>query len=135
MMNRQMRRLSEKNGRSMQKKSWNLFKDITSEAHERHAILNPDSTYEPRRVWQNNQYIVQLHGFKMFSGKKWDRVMVRRSDSAPIYSWSDLFKIKNEIFGEEIEAINFFPRVSELTDDANLYWFYIKSDDLNEVLK
>jgi hypothetical protein len=52
--------------------------------------------------------------------------MVRRSDSEPIYSWNDLYRIKNEIFGAEVEAIQFMPKVSELVDDANLYWFYIE---------
>ncbi len=49
----------------------------------------------------------------------------RLSDSAPIYSWSDMQRIKNEIFGEEVEALQMFPKESELVDVANLYWMWV----------
>ena len=58
-------------------------------------------------------------------GKFYTKVMVRRNDAQAIYSWQDMFRIKNEIFGEEVEAIQFFPKKSELVDEANMYWFWI----------
>ena len=63
------------------------------------------------------------------NGRTYDKVMVRRSDSKPIYSWSDLFRIKNEVLGPEVEAIQFMPKVSEFIDEANLYWFWVDVTD------
>jgi hypothetical protein len=125
-MNREMRRASEKEGRRLQKMPWNQFKNITEEAIKKHKTLNPESNFAPTLVWQNNKYIVQVfHGVER-KGKKYIKAMVRRSDSQPILSWTDLFRIKNELFGEECEAIQFLPKKSELTDVANLYWIWVE---------
>ena len=124
-MNRSMRRASEANGRKMQKQPWELMRDITREARERHLSLNPTSILFPDRVFQNPKYIAQLFYGREVIGRRATKVMIRRSDSAPIYSWSDLFRIKNEIFGEEAEAVQMFPKKSELVDEANLYWIWV----------
>jgi hypothetical protein len=125
-MNRAMRRLSEQQGRRLQAKEWNEFKDVTTEAIQKHLTLNPFSPFRPDSVFQNNKYIVQVFKNRLRNEKYYTKVMVRRSDAEPVYSWQDLFRIKNEIFGPEIEAIQFMPKVSELVDDANLYWFWIE---------
>ena len=125
-MNRAQRRASQQEGKRLQKKAWNRFEDVTFEARAKHHSLSPDSGYSPCKVYQNHQYIVQVFYGIERKGKYYTRVMVRRSDSAPICSWSDLFRIKNEIFGEEVEAVQFLPPKSELTDVANLYWFWIE---------
>lgn len=78
------------------------------------------------KVYQNNKYIVQEFNDVKRKGKEYTKVMIRRCDSEPIYSWNDLYRIKNEIYGEETEAIQFMPPVSELVDVANLYWFWIE---------
>lgn len=128
-MNRKMRRLSEAEGKRKQKKEWDQFKDVTQEAIKKHLLLNPDSTFRPDRVFVNNRYIVQVFTNKLRDFKLYDKILIRRSDSQPIYSWQDLFRIKNEIFGPEVEAIQFFPPVSKLVDEANLYWLWIKVEN------
>lgn len=42
--------------------------------------------------------------------------------------WSEKQRIKNEIFGEEKQAIEFFPKQSELIDEANMYHLWILED-------
>lgn len=125
-MNRKMRRMSEAEGKRRQKKEWNEFQDVIQEAIKRNLLFNPDSTFRPDRVFMNNRYIVQVFTNKMRNFKLYDKILIRRSDSKPIYSWQDLFRIKNEIFGPEVEAIQFFPPVSKLVDEANLYWLWIE---------
>jgi len=129
MLNRKMRRISEAEGRRKQKLEWNKFENVTKEAIAKHQALNPDSTFKPDFVFQNNKYIVQVFTNVFRNGRTYDKVMVRRSDAKPIYSWSDLFRIKNEVLGPEVEAIQFMPKVSELIDDANLYWFWVDITD------
>lgn len=128
-MNRKMRRLSEAEGKRKQKKEWDQFKDVTQEAIKKHLLLKPDSAFRPDRVFVNNRYIVQVFTNKLRDFKLYDKILIRRSDSKPIYSWQDLFRIKNEIFGPEVEAIQFFPPVSKLVDEANLYWLWIKVEN------
>ncbi len=125
-MNRKLRRLSEAEGKRRQNLPWDRFKNVTISAKERHLSLNPGSTFSPDLVFQNNKYIVQIflnvkRGFRFY-----DKAMIRRSDAKPICSWSDLYRIKNEIFGPEVEAVQFFPKVSQLIDDANLYWLWVE---------
>lgn len=121
-----MRRLSEVEGRRRQKLEWDKFKNVTKEAIKKHLLLNPGSNYFPDVVFQNNKYIVQVFLNVKRNFRNYDKVMIRRSDSKPIYSWADIFRIKNEIFGDEVEAIQFFPKNSELIDEANLYWIWIE---------
>jgi hypothetical protein len=54
------------------------------------------------------------------------RVMVQKHNDTPIVNhWSEMQKIKNEIFGEETTAIEYYPAKSQLIDDHNIYWFWI----------
>lgn len=43
-------------------------------------------------------------------------------------SWKEKFNIKNALFGEESEAIEFYPKCSELVDLTNAYHIYIIPD-------
>lgn len=42
--------------------------------------------------------------------------------------WSEIQRIKNEIFGKEVTAIEYFPAESELIDHYNIYWIFIYPD-------
>lgn len=125
-MNREMRRASEREGQRRQKQPWNAFQDVTRESFSRARLLRGENAWVPDQVWANNKYIVQLlKDNKVYLDHRWDKIMVRRCDSQPIFSWQDMQRIKNEIFGEETEAIQFLPKQSKLVDEANLYWFFI----------
>lgn len=106
---------------------FNEFSDVTQESRRKSLALGGNPNFRADRVWQNNKYIVQVFYNCVRKENIYTKVMVRRSDSKPICSWSDLFRIKNELFGEEVDAIQFLPRKSELTDVANLYWFWIEN--------
>lgn len=127
-MNRQQRRASESVGRRLQKKEWNEFQDVTEEAKEKGRLLGRDMERDKffDRVYQNNKYIVQIFDNVERKGKVYTKVMLRKSDSTPMIGWNDLYRIKCEIFGDEVEAVQFLPPKSELVDVANLYWFWIE---------
>ncbi len=125
-MNRAQRRASESEGRRRQKLPWDTFQNVTEEAIGAHHRTGGDLNFKPDTVYQNNKYIVQVFLNQKRNGRIYTKVMIRRSDAQPIYSWSDLQRIKNECFGEEVEAIQYFPKQSELTDVANLYWIWIE---------
>jgi hypothetical protein len=57
------------------------------------------------------------------------RVMVQKHDDTPILKhWSEMQKIKNEVFGEETTAVEYYPPKSKLIDDHNIYWMWIFPD-------
>lgn len=41
------------------------------------------------------------------------------------HSWGDFQRIKNELFGEDAQAVELYPRARDLVDQANLYWLWI----------
>lgn len=78
------------------------------------------------RAYRNNIYTVMVYDKSPTTAGTAIRAMVQKHDDTPIYRhWSEMFKIKNEIFGEETTAIEFYPAVSNLIDRHNIYWMWI----------
>lgn len=129
MMNREMMRVSEINGRRLAKKGWNDFKDVTREAIERHMSFNGARRESrlPDQVFQNNLFVVQVFNVMCAWGPV-KKLMIRRGDALPNHNWNHLQRIKNEIFGEDAVALEVYPKQKNLTDVANLYWLWILPD-------
>ena len=49
---------------------------------------------------------------------------IKTRDKAPFHSWRDLQRIKNELIGTEVEAVELYPAESRLVDTANQYYLY-----------
>jgi hypothetical protein len=78
------------------------------------------------RAYRNNRYTIMVFDNHNVSTGTATRVMIQKHDDTPILNhWAELFKIKNEIFGDEIVAIEYYPAKSELIDDHNIYWLWI----------
>lgn len=50
---------------------------------------------------------------------------IKRRDRLPIWKWQHLQQIKNDICGEEREAIQIFPAMSRIVDAANQYHLWV----------
>lgn len=92
--------------------------------------LVPDSVRRPgwmTRAYLNNHYCVMVQDdARLRDGTKAIRALVQRHDNEPIDNhWAELQQIKNELFGRETIAIEYYPRQSELIDQANIYWLWI----------
>ena len=124
-MTRNMRRAAQKNGERLQALPWNDFVDVTKMSHERHVDFGGTTEKLPGKVFQNNKYIVQCHLGHTKLGLPVTLAMIRRSDAQPLRPWQDMQRIKNEVFGDEAEAFEMYPKVSELIDVANLYWMWV----------
>lgn len=78
------------------------------------------------RLFRNNEYLVFVYDRKLDPyGYRSTKVMVRHNTTRPV-GWAELQKIKNDIFGSEVLAAQYLPPESQLIDDANLYWFFIR---------
>lgn len=78
------------------------------------------------RAYRNNRYVVMINDNACNMGVTMTKVIVQRHDDNPIPGhWRQMQNIKNELFGSEATAIEFYPSESELTDEANIYWMWI----------
>jgi hypothetical protein len=90
-------------------------------------------------IWTNNIYQVNVrrrtgqgyfdgsnevyNGFPKENGEvAW--LSIKRLDKEPIHDWRDLQQIKNEVVGEEAEAIEIYPAESRKMDVANQYHLF-----------
>ena len=62
---------------------------------------------------------------------KWgtiEHACIRNANSTDI-EWAEKQRIKNEIFGEEAQAIEVFPKQTNLVDAANMYHLWILPEE------
>lgn len=78
------------------------------------------------RSFINNRYVVMI-GDEIKTTKGFAiQALIQKHDDSPIKNhWSELQKIKNQIFGEDKTAIEYYPAVNDLIDDYNIYWLWI----------
>lgn len=78
------------------------------------------------RAYRNNRYVVMIDDNARINGIAAIKAMVQRHDDKPIPGhWRQLQNIKNELFGAESTAIEFYPPESLLEDVANIYWLWV----------
>ncbi len=91
-----------------------------------------DASTEAAEVWKNDQY--QVHVVRWEPLKINDRTVpiiqlsIRRLDRAPARDWRDFQRIKNQLLGKEIEAIELYPAESRLVDTATQYHLWSVND-------
>lgn len=86
------------------------------------AVVPPGLT----RAFMNTRYVVMIYDDVPTTHGPAIKALVQKHDNTPIVNhWSEMNKIKNEIFGDEVLAIEYYPRKSELVDDFNLYWLMV----------
>lgn len=57
------------------------------------------------------------------------QVLIQNHFDEPIKNhWAEIQRIKNEVFGPEVTAIEYFPAESELVNQHNIYWIFIYPD-------
>ena len=70
-------------------------------------------------VWRNSRYqvVVRTCGETESPAIVW--LSIKRHDGLPARDWRDLQRMKNELVGMEVEAVELFPAESRLVDNAN----------------
>lgn len=87
---------------------------------------NPKAPEWMTRAFRNNRYTVMIDDNAQTTHGSAIRAMVQKHDDTPItFHWREMQKIKNEIFGDETVAVEYFPAESELQDIHNIYWMWI----------
>ena len=73
------------------------------------------------RTYKNNQYTVTV--MEMEGGGKY--LSIKRNDRHWKHDWRHLQRIKNELVGDEAEAVELYPAESRLVDEANHYHLWV----------
>jgi len=79
------------------------------------------------RAFRNNRYTVMIYdNSKMTNGITAIMAMIQRHDNKPLNNhWREIQAIKNEVFGKEVTAIEYYPAEADLINDHNIYWIWI----------
>lgn len=96
-------------------KPWTTFEEAFYPSPEDYRVTATD------KVMQNNLYEVTLRYFQHPLFGDMCHLSVKRRDREIIHDWRDLQRIKSEILGPEVEAIELYPAESRLVDTANQY--------------
>lgn len=84
-------------------------------------------------VSNDKQYTVMCRTFSSMMGRVTHMCMRNRGTKETKWEgtdipWAEKQRIKNEIFGEEMVAVEVFPKMSELVDGANMYHLWVLHD-------
>lgn len=82
-----------------------------------HEIKPEDPDYS--ETWKNSLYQVAIHRPGAEGGWTW--LSIRANDRHWRHDWRHLQRIKNELLGEDVEAIELYPSADRTVDDANQY--------------
>lgn len=118
-MNRQQRRISESFHKKEIKKQlanneWTQFEDRTVEAKAKYPSTNLIS-FKANNLFSVQEFMID--GIRVAG--------IRRHDQSTNISWETKMRIKNEVIGEDVAAVEVYPRMINLVDQANMYWLWI----------
>lgn len=104
---------------------WTAFEIATTLYRQDRKVSIP----EGELVFLNSRYQVSVRMYnpiEIFGRIIW--LSIKRIDKRPIHDWRDLQRIKNELIGEEYEAVEIYPAESRLHDTANQYHLWVFAD-------
>lgn len=78
------------------------------------------------RAYRNNRFTVMVYDNCPTTHGPATQVLIQNHTNTPIVNhWREIQWIKNEIFGPDVLAIEYFPPQKELIDTHNIYWIFI----------
>lgn len=99
--------------------SWTPFQEVDE------ITTNNGETFHPlppgTQFFKNSIYSVTLTMWRRAGLLTIFTLSIRRNDRAPARDWRDFQRIKNELVGKEIEAIELYPAESRKVDEANQF--------------
>lgn len=116
-LNRKQRRIAQKGFRKQLKNAkWTKLEKV------QFPIEHKVKTFIA--MYKND--IVSVQVFETFNGYAYG---IRRHDEKPIYNYSTLQKIKNELIGLDCLAYQVYPKQRDEIDQANMTWLFSPNKD------
>jgi len=76
------------------------------------------------QVWENDLYEVTVRTHETgwpLGGGPWVQIGISCTDGEPRHDWRDFQAIKNQLLGDEREAVELYPAESRLCDPSNYF--------------
>ena len=110
-------------------KKWTPF-ELAVLDEEQLAKVPGSADLRKDRVFLNSHYQVNARLIRKPEGWPCDMVhlSIKRIDKHPVHDWRHFQWIKNELVGEEHEAIEIYPAESRLVDTSNQYHMWVFAD-------
>lgn len=83
---------------------------------------------ESQKLWKNNRYQVAVVEVGAEGYPPVLHLSIKRLDRKPAHDWRALQRIKNELVGEEYEAVEIYPPEEHLIDTSNQYHLWVFLD-------
>jgi hypothetical protein len=80
---------------------------------------------EETTCYVNEIFQVNIKDVTDNANNVWKWLSIKRRDKKAIHDWRALQRIKNDLVGEEFEAIEIYPSESQLVDEANQYHLWV----------
>lgn len=102
---------------------------IINQARKVAKKLHPSRKWQPLRQvgtddgaeeWMNDLYCVRVKRGSL-SGGIGARIGISNNDGSARHDWRDFQRIKNQLVGEEWEAVELYPAESRLNDPSNFF--------------
>jgi hypothetical protein len=87
------------------------------------TVIDTDGTAAV--LYENSRYQVIARERQSPELGPYVHLTIRSTDGAPRHDWRDFQRIKNELVGEEAEAVQLYPAESRLVDTANHYHLWV----------
>ena len=119
------KKINPTTGKNAPSMTWNTAKKLYRE-------------FENAKLYVNDIYQVIYYNEKMVDDMKYSYeefkgriryLSIKRHDREAIQDWRDLQDIKNQICGEDSEAIQLYPNEKRLVDTANQYHLWVFPKD------
>ena len=91
---------------------------LAEAANQDPALMQQVVLMMDAEVWRNDKYVVIV---ERHEGGWVTHLSIRRDDRKPIMDWRDKQRIKDQLAGEETDAVELYPMRSRLVDGANQY--------------
>lgn len=127
---RRDKKAAKKQGREESLDRWTPFVDVgdTLTINNGQDTISVASTGF-KKMFQNNRYTVMVR--MPDNDPTFGRIIhlsIRRNDRGHARDWRDFQRIKNEIVGRDVEAVELYPAESRLVDAANQYHLWCFPD-------
>ena len=72
-------------------------------------------------VWENSRYVVVMRDVGGGGEGKLIWLSIKNADNSARHDWREFMRIKNDLVGTDVEAVELYPAESRLVDNANQF--------------
>jgi len=87
--------------------------------------LHPTAVEDGHKMFWNSRYHVWRRDYDSKAFGVITHLSIKRNDKKPLHDWRDLQRIKNELAGEDREALELYPSEERVVDMANQYHLWV----------